>query len=69
MVVAIFKLLLQNNLVGHKTKLVGPVPQCAPPWLRHCQESIINRFPEDKVHMGRMDCMYEEVTDTRYSVY
>ena len=36
MVVAIFKLLLKNNLVGHKTKLVGPVPQCAPPWLRHC---------------------------------
>ena len=26
MVVAIFKLLLKNNLVGHKTKLVGPVP-------------------------------------------
>ena len=25
-VVAIFKLLLNNNLVGHKTKLVGPVP-------------------------------------------
>ena len=22
--------------MGHKTKLVGPVPQCAPPWLRHC---------------------------------
>ena len=34
MAVAIFKLLLKN-LVGHKTKLVGPVPQCAPPWLCH----------------------------------
>ena len=22
--------------MGYKTKLVGPVPQCAPPWLRHC---------------------------------
>ena len=33
--VAIFELLLKNSLVGHKTKLVGPVPQCAPPWLRH----------------------------------
>ena len=25
-----------ENLVGHKTKLVGNVPQCAPPWLHHC---------------------------------
>ena len=25
MVVAIFKLLLKNNLVGHRTKLVGPM--------------------------------------------
>ena len=29
--VAIFKFLLKNNLVGHKTKLVGHVPECAPP--------------------------------------
>ena len=33
--VAIFKFLLKNNLVGHKTKLVGHVSQCAPAWLRH----------------------------------
>ena len=25
----------KKNLVGHKIKLVGHVPQCAPPWLRH----------------------------------
>ena len=27
---------LAKNLVGHNAKLVGRVPQCAPPWLRHC---------------------------------
>ena len=26
---------LAKNLVGHNAKLVGRVPQCAPPWLRH----------------------------------
>ena len=25
----------QTKLVGHKAKLVGDVPQCAPRWLRH----------------------------------
>ena len=35
--IVIFKLLLKISiLVGHKAKLVGHVPQCAPPWLRHC---------------------------------
>ena len=31
------KLLLKISiLVGHKAKLVGHVPQCAPPSLHHC---------------------------------
>ena len=35
MAVDILKLLLKTTWFGHKTKLVGHVPQCAPPWLRH----------------------------------
>ena len=32
---------LAKNLVGHNAKLVGRVPQCAPPWLRHWQEETV----------------------------
>ena len=28
--------------MGHNTKLVGHVLQCAPPWLRHCSGAVLD---------------------------
>ena len=37
---------LAKNLVGHNAKLVGRVPQCAPPWLRHWSMCNVTRTHE-----------------------